>query len=78
MEGPVPLDQRRPIDANELPVGLAEGFRREVGVEPDQRFPEAALEDDVAIAGIGALRSGSPEADIGPVENPKAQARQPG
>ncbi len=33
MDGPVALDQRRPVRPNDLAEGVVEGFLRQVGVQ---------------------------------------------
>jgi hypothetical protein len=58
VDGPIALDQRRPIRPNDLAEGIVEGFLREVRVQADESFAEAPLQDYIAVRWVGALGAG--------------------
>jgi hypothetical protein len=65
MDGPVALDQLRPLGPNDLAEGVIEGLLGQVRVQPDEGLAEAPLQDNVAICGVTALGSGLADGDLG-------------
>ena len=77
MDCPIALDQRGSVRPNDLAEGIVEGLLREVGVQPDERFAEAPIQDHVAVGGVGALGSLLAEGDVWPVSDGESGAGEP-
>ena len=78
MDGPVAVDESRPLRPNDLAEGVVEGVLRQVRVQSDEGLVEAPLKDHVAVGGVAALGGGLAEGDFGAVSHGEARTGQPG
>ena len=78
VQRPVPLEQRRQRDAGQLAERLLDRLGRQARVQPGERAPEPALEDDVAVPGVGPLGAGRADGDLGAVRDGPAEPVEPG
>ena len=77
VQRPVPLEQRRQRRAGQLAERLLDRLGRQARVQAGERAPEPALEDDVAVPGVGPLRAGVPDGDLGAVGDRPAEPVEP-
>jgi len=75
--GPVLLDQRRGIEAEQPADGILQGLGRQAWVEADKGGAEAALQQHVAPVRVAALGSGLAGRQVGAIAGLVAQGRQP-
>jgi hypothetical protein len=68
MDGPIALDQRWAVRPKDLAEGVIESVLRQVRVQADEGFAEAALEDYVAVCRVTALGGGLAEGDLRAVD----------
>lgn len=78
MHGAVALDERRRVDQRELSECIVDRFRRQAGVQPDQRLAQAAPKNDVAICRVSALGGRLALRDLRAALDLPAQAAEPG
>jgi hypothetical protein len=73
----IALDQRRSVGPNNLAEGVVEGFRRQLGVQPDEGFSKAPLEDHVAVGWVAAFGARLAKGDLGAAGHGVALAVEP-
>ena len=55
VHGAVTLDQRRRVNLDQLAVGVFQRFGRQVGIESNERLPQATFQHNVAVVRIAPL-----------------------
>jgi hypothetical protein len=77
MDGPVALDQQRPVRPNDLAERVVEGLLRQVRVQPNEGLAEAPLQDHIAVGKVAALGAKLAEGDFGAVSESETHGIKP-